>query len=185
MHVKENIVGLINGSYKDFKCIYDTYYPNLYGFIFGLVKSHSDTKDIAQETFMKVWINRKSIDPEQSFKSWLFKIAQNLITDSFRKQLNNPVFLTYANCREESPPDDENIEQKMDFDLFRQRLEKAKTKLSPRQKKIFEMNKEEDIPPGEIAKLLDINEQTVYNQLSGALKIIKKEIKREDFLFFL
>lgn len=185
MHHTENIIGLKNGSYKDFEIIYDTYYPNLYGFIFGLTKSHTETKDIAQETFIKVWINRENIDPQFSFKSYLFRIAQNLITDVFRRTLNSPIFLAYENCCEDILQDSRNVERKIDFDLFRVKLEKAKNKLSPRQKEIFELNKEQDIESSKIAETLGITEQTVYNQIHTSLKILKKEFNKEDFLFFL
>jgi RNA polymerase sigma-70 factor (ECF subfamily) len=175
MDYTKYILNLQNDSYNDFKFLYDTFSGKLYGFVLGLVKSESIAKEIVQETFIKIWVNRKNIDPDLSFKAYLFKISQNLIIDNIRKQMNNPIFENYLDyCNE--IPDLDNIEQKIDFDLFVQRLEIAKKKLPPRQKEIFELNKEQGIAAPEIAKQLNINEQTVYNQLSSALKILKKEI---------
>ena len=184
MDYEKHIVGLQNGSYKDFKFLYDAFSCNLYGFVYGLVKSKSKTKDIVQETFIKVWVNRKNIDAQQSFKSYLFKISQNLIIDSFRKQIGNPVFEDYLNFNEELTVEN-NIERKMDFDLFAERLEKAKQKLTPRQRELFELNKEQGIAVPEIAQRLNINEQTIYNQLSTATHLLKKEIGTWGFFFFL
>jgi RNA polymerase sigma-70 factor (ECF subfamily) len=182
---EKHIIGLQNGLYKDFKSIYDTFSGKLSGFVFGLVKSESLTKDIVQETFMKIWINRKNIDIQQSFKSYLFKIAQNLIIDHFRKQMNDPVFENYLDYSDELSADTDKIEQKIDFDLFVKQLEIAKTKLTTKQKEIFELSKEQGMSVPEIAQLLNITEQTIYNQLSSALKILRKEIGVIHLVLFL
>ncbi|MDR3260219.1 MAG: sigma-70 family RNA polymerase sigma factor [Tannerella sp.] len=184
MDYRENIAGLQKGSYKDFKVLYDAFAGKLAGFVFGLVKSESLTKDIVQETFIKIWINRKNIDVQQSFKAYLFKIAQNLIIDHFRKQMNDPVFENYLDYSDEIVDTDE-AEQKMDFDAFSRQLEMAKTKLTARQKELFELNKEQGMPIAEIAQLLNITEQTIYNQLSSALKILRKEIGAVHLVLFL
>jgi RNA polymerase sigma-70 factor (ECF subfamily) len=73
----------------------------------------------------------------------------------------------------------------MDFDAFSRQLEKAKTKLTARQKELFELNKEQGMPVAEIAQLLNITEQTIYNQLSSALKILRKEIGAVHLILFL
>jgi RNA polymerase sigma-70 factor (ECF subfamily) len=176
MDYKKQIEGLKNNSYMDFKILYDAFSRNLFGFVYGLTKSESLSKDIVQETFIKVWVNRKNIQVDLSFKSYLFKISQNLIIDEFRKKMSNPVFENYLNYCDNIPAGDNETEQKMDFDLFVKRLEKAKSKLTPRQREIFEMNKEQGIPVSEIARLFNINEQTIYNQLSTAVRTLKKEI---------
>lgn len=76
------------------------------------------------------------------------------------------------------------IEKKLDFDLFVEELNRAKDKLTSRQREIFEMSKEEGLTSSEIASKLGISEQTVYNQLSTALRLLKKEIKGTLLFFF-
>lgn len=178
-----HIASLQQDSYNDFKILYEAFAGRLFGFVCGLTKSKTIAKDVVQETFLRVWLNRKSIDPQQSFKSYLFKIAQNLIIDGFRRQLTHPVFdnyLDYCNQVETN----ENVEQKIDFDLFVKRLEVAKCKLTPRQREIFEMSKEQNLSVPEIAKHLSIGEQTIYNQLSVALQLLRKEIGSMMLLMF-
>jgi DNA-binding CsgD family transcriptional regulator len=46
------------------------------------------------------------------------------------------------------------------------------------------MSKEEGLTSSEIASKLGISEQTVYNQLSTALRLLKKEIKGTLLFFF-
>ena len=171
------IIQLKNGSYKAFNALYGQYFDLLYGFIFTLTRSHDQTTELVQETFIKVWLNREKIDPDLSFKAWLYKIAKNHLLDQLKKQWNHPLFEDYlTHCA------DENIsvnswEESFDFEAFRNLLNKAKKKLSPRQVEIFELNKEQDIPVSEIATQLQITEQAVYNYLSQAKAILQKEMK--------
>ena len=57
-------------------------------------------------------------------------------------------------------------------------LEKAKTHLSPRQKEIFELNKEYGMSISEISSRLSVTEQVVRNQLSAALKVLRTELRQ-------
>jgi RNA polymerase sigma-70 factor (ECF subfamily) len=143
-------------------------------------------EDIMQETFIKLWINRENIDMSLSFKSYLFKISKHKIIDEFRKRTNSPVFEDYmVYCDQLCADSNDNIEQKIDFDYFQQQLNTAKTKLTSRQQEIFELSKEEGLTSSEIAKRLNISEQTVYNILSSAMKVLRKEMGLSCFLFML
>jgi RNA polymerase sigma-70 factor (ECF subfamily) len=180
--IHTHIEGLQKGSYRDFKALYEMFSGKLYGFVFGLTKSESLTKDIVQETFVRIWTGRQAIDPQQSFKSYLFKIARNLIVDSLRKQMNDPVFEDYLDYAENLAlsHNGEDVYRKIDFDRFIRCLDKAKQALSPRQKELFELNKEQGVAAPEIARKLNISEQTVYNQLSAALKTLKQAIGADN-----
>jgi len=167
---------LKKGSYKAFEELYEQYFDTLYNFAFTLIRSHDKTSDIVQDTFIKVWINHQKIDLDLSFKAWLFKIAKNQILDEFRKQVRSPLFENYiAYCHDESLSFD-NIEEALDFEKFYQDLETAKSKLSPRQREVFDLLKEHDLSISEVSKKLNISTQVVYNYLSQALAILRKEI---------
>ena len=75
--------------------------------------------------------------------------------------------------------------QKIDFDSFLAKLQKAKSLLSPRQQKVFELNKEDNYSVKEIAEMLQLKEQSVRNLLSASLKLIRKELEYLSFFLFL
>jgi DNA-directed RNA polymerase specialized sigma24 family protein len=51
---KEKLVfDLKNGSYKAFETLYAEYFDLLYGYVFGLIRSHTQAKEIVQDTFIK------------------------------------------------------------------------------------------------------------------------------------
>jgi len=167
---------LKQGSYKAFEELYGQYFDMLYNFVFTLIRSHDKSADVVQDTFLKVWINHSKIDLTLSFKAWLFRIAKNQILDEFRKQIRSPLFENYiAHCHDEHLSFD-NIEEALDFETFYRDLEIAKSKLSPRQREVFDLLKEHDLSISEVAKKLNISNQVVYNYLSQALAILRKEI---------
>ena len=181
---EELLLELKAGSYKAFNVLYETYFDLLYGYVFGLIRSHSKTEEIAQDAFIKVWLNRSQINAEYSFKAWLFRIAKNQLVDNFKKQLAEPLFEDYLyHCENESGltlP-----EQDFDFELFASALKKAKLKLSPRQLEVFELCKEEGLSSAEVADKLNISKQVVWNYLSQALELLRKEMKDFSFTFSL
>ena len=174
---QEHIEKLKNGSYKDFKILYDRFSGNLYGFVYGLVRSETMAKEIVNETFIKLWFNKESLNPELSLKSYLFKISKNQIIDSYRKQLANPIMENYHDyCNSLQLSEENDITLQIDYDAFVQKLEHAKKKLTTRQREIFELSKEHGLSSKEIAQKLSISEQSIYNMLSTAMRKIKEEI---------
>lgn len=173
---KVHIRGLVCDSYEDFTALYEYWTPHLYQFVFSLVKSRPITKDIVQETFIKIWTKRKQINPDQSFKPYLFTIAYHIVLKEFRRQINHPLMGDYLEYNNDATLSENITEQKLDLEEFLIQYEKAKTRLTPRQREIFEMNKEMQIPVTEIADKLSLTEQSVRNQLSASLKSLRKEL---------
>lgn len=177
--------GLISGSYKSYTALYDMWVSPLYRFVYSLVKSEEITKDIVQETFIKIWTNRTGIDVNLSFKSYLFTISYHLVLKEFRRNINNPRMEDYIEYCNEMVLTDSTTDQQCSLNIFLVELKKAKKKLSPRQRQIFEMSKEYNLPIPEIAKQLSLTNQSVSNQLTASLKIIRKELEHYSFLLFL
>lgn len=75
----------------------------------------------------------------------------------------------------------DDADKEIDFDQLCQALQKAKSNLSPRQREIFELNKEHNLS----VEQLSIKEQVVRNQLSAALKIIRTELQQYSFILLL
>lgn len=190
---KRLILSVKSGSEKAYRTLYEMWVSRLYQFVYQYVKSEETTDDVVQETFYRIWINREKLDAESSFKAYLFTIAYHLLLKELRRQLNNTSmeeFIEY-NLRFASEDYDnirtsgDEAEKQIDFDQFCKALKQAKEKLTPRQREIFELNKEQNLSVAEIAEQLCIKEQVVRNQLSTALKIIRTELQQYSFILLL
>lgn len=176
---------LRSGSYRDFTKLYESYASRLYAFALHLTHSDALAKDIVQETFIKVWVRREQIDLDMSFNAFLFTMAKNQLLNEFRRQANSPLFLEDVVLNESGDGEETAIERKLSFEEFNHRLEIAKQKLTPRQRELFELNKEQGITITEIAAKALISEQSVRNQLSQALHVLRKELGKYALLFSL
>ena len=73
------ILSVKSGSEKAYRTLYEMWVSRLYQFVYQYVKSEETTDDVVQETFYRIWINRKKLDAESSFKAYLFTIAYHLL----------------------------------------------------------------------------------------------------------
>ncbi|MDU1892903.1 MAG: RNA polymerase sigma-70 factor [Dysgonomonas sp.] len=176
---------LKDGSYNAFNQLYEIYADLLYGFVLDLTKSPSEAKDILQETFLRIWINRENISTDYPFKAYLYKIARNLILNSFRKQMNSIAFENYISSEEYQKNADNNTEREIYFDEFYKNLEQAKSHLPDRQIQIFELSREQGMSISEIAQNLNISEQTVKNQLTLALKTLREKLSKYSLFLWI
>ena len=167
---------LNGGSYESFTLLYDRWVARIYQFAFKLVKSESIAQDIVQETFVRVWESHASINPGKSFKSYLFTIAYHLMADHFRQQLRHPLLPDYFNYASSFATRNE-AEQTLSLEDFLKHLEKAKQKLTPRQRIVFELSKEQNFSHAEIEQQMGITSQAVRNLLSAAMQTIRREME--------
>lgn len=167
---------LKEGSYSAFDQLYNIYFELLYGFALNMTKSTNDAKDIVQDTFVKIWQTKENLSLDKSFKSYLFTIAKNQITDKFRHNIYQVSFEAYIASDSFQEKAVNNIEQNIFYDEFLFKLNRAKKQMTPQQEKIFSLCKEQGHSITETAKLLNLSEKTIRNTLSLALNIVKIEL---------
>lgn len=81
--------------------------------IYRYTGNKADALDLAQETFVRVFENRRRYHPSARFSSWLFQIAGNLCRNHFRWKQRHPTVAldevteerADASSEFESPPD--------------------------------------------------------------------------------
>lgn len=82
---RELLLKLQQGDETAFEAIYREYSAGLFGFILRLVKDRDAAEDLLQELFIKAWDNRAGIDPDKSYRSFLFTIAKHIVYNYFRR----------------------------------------------------------------------------------------------------
>ncbi|HTM99246.1 MAG TPA: sigma-70 family RNA polymerase sigma factor [Pedobacter sp.] len=169
---KELVVSLRNGSNKAFVVLYDQYKRQLAGSLFKLLKSEDLTFEVLQELFLKIWDNRAQIDPEKSFKSYLFKIAVNLVNDYYRKAARDKMM------RDKMMVLSTEIYTHIEEQVFRREnielLHEAIDLMPPQRKRVFTLFKLEGKSYKEIEELLGVNEKTINSHLYQANRFLKK-----------
>jgi len=139
-----------------------------------MVKSESTTQEILQDTFLKIWHNRGSIDLDKSFRSYLFRIAENNVYDFFRKATRDKKIRAqlFAAATEEYEHIETMIHRKENALL----LQKAIESLSPQRQQIFRSIKLDNKSYEEVSRQLGISVSTISDHIVKANKAIREFI---------
>ena len=140
--------------------LYERYCKRLHGFVFRYIKQKEDAEEIVQEVFVKIWESRNKIDANSSFESFLFTIAYNTTISLLRKRMNESKYLEHIKSLQQ-PNNSPDFIDEIYFNELNDRVQSLLNELTPRQKEIFQLSREEGLTHDEIAKKLDIAVNTV------------------------
>ena len=158
-----------------FQQIFTKYHPILFRYIYYRIKNYSLAQDIVQETFLKVWLNRKSLQPRLSFFSYIVKISSNLVKDHYKHEQVRSKYKNSIPIIENSMNDDPDAA--LDFNLLEQQINTTVNNNLPEKcRTIFILSRVEGKSNQEIADLLNISKKTVENQLYHALKVLRTKL---------
>ena len=159
-----------------FDAIYNKYCHKLHQFVFiYLLKREEDAEDIVQEVFIKIWQSRGKIDIHASFESFLFTIAYNTTMSLLRKRMSETKSREYLKSLQKIISDEQIINE-IHYKELNHKVQTLLKQLTPRQKEIYFLSREEGLSHQEIAKKLNISKCTVNNHLVNILKFLKSNI---------
>ena len=71
---------------NEFEGLFDLYYKDLSGFVYGVVNDLEVARDLVHDIFLNLWKNRSVLNPDRSVKSYLFTIARNSALNYLKHQ---------------------------------------------------------------------------------------------------
>jgi len=166
---------LKKGDIAAFNDIYKMYCHKLHRFVLMYLKQDEDAEEIVQEVFVKIWESRSKIDIYASFESFLFTIAYNSTISLLRKRMSENKSREYLKSLQQIDSEDQVIDE-IRFKELNHQIHSLLEQLTPRQREIFLLSREDGLTHKEIAEKLDISENTVNNHLVTILKFLKSHI---------
>lgn len=165
------VIELIEGNEKAFSELFNMFYNDVYAYSLSMLKNEVLAEEIVQDVFLNIWLHRDRLNPDLSFKSYVFTITRNLTFNLISKvanshKLKEEVF--YTSQKSYNPIEDSLAEA--DYDAIKN---KAIEQLPPKRRAIFEMSRNEEMSYEEISKELNISVSTVKGQMSKALAEIR------------
>lgn len=160
-----------NGDPEAFEMIYNSYHYTIYGFARYFLQNDIEAEDIASETFLKLWKLRANFENMQNILSFLRITTRNACMDYMRfkkRQHNNKEELFYL-----LPEDDQKAfaADEIKNEVLKH-IHSAIESLPNKSKRVMQMSVS-GMRPVEIAKELNVSVQTVLNQKTSALKVIR------------
>ncbi len=163
-----------NDNLEAFALLYNRYSKKIYSFSLKYLRNRPEAEDLVQNVFKNLWEHRKSLDKNQSVKSYIYKSVVNHIYNIFKKRALRTRYLGYEMSRRDhfSNPTYDLV---FTHDL-ENTINNVVANLPPQQHKIFSMSRGENYSHEEIAKKLDLSVRTVENQIYRTLKVIRKHL---------
>ena len=176
---------MISGNKKSFEDLYNQYFQALINYGFRITKNENLIEDAVQELFISIWNNRTNLSEVNEVKFYLFRSLKNRILrqlekDIFDKSEDVDVYLDYliSISEEQKKIDSEQFDANLDT------LQRAIAHLPIRQQEVINLKYYHDFTLEEIAKLMDVNKQSVSNLLFRSYAILRKHLKNLTILIF-
>jgi RNA polymerase sigma-70 factor (ECF subfamily) len=157
-----------------FTMFVNRYKNRLYNFIFRIIPEKETAEDILQDTFMRVYNQRKNYSPDYALSTWVYTIAINLVRSELRKRKLRR-YLSLDFLKEETDvelPDNTNPEPGM----LKPLLEKAIKELPPEYRLAFVLCDIDRLPYNEIAEIMRVPVGTVKSRINRARSMLREKL---------
>lgn len=168
MDEQEIIIGIKKGNPAAYRQLFLKYYPIIYRFLLRLTHDEETAKDIAQEIFMKIWINRSCLDPKLSVKNLIFVMAKNAAFNYLKSKGRLAV-----NIEDKDFADNKTCEANLEYSELKSSLDQRIDAMPEQRKRIFTMSRYQQMSNKEIADKLGLSVRTIEKHLELALRDIK------------
>lgn len=146
-----------------------------------MIKNAWLAEDITQNIFMKVWVNREKLNPDQSLHNYLYVLAKNEVRDHFRLKSN----LSHQEVQEDHRIFIEDFEGTMDVEMMTKCVAEIVSKMPEQRQKIYLLSREKMLSNNEIAETLNLSVRTIERHILLALQDIRKNLPTFYLFLFL
>jgi RNA polymerase sigma-70 factor (ECF subfamily) len=161
------------GEGQSFQQVFESYYVNLCKYAFTIIRDMDEAEDVVQSVFLKILEKRDSLSITNDIKSYLYRAVHNYCINRIAHTKTRKLY------QEQSMVENSGGFQSPDVfsGELEERVAAAIEKLPPQCKKIFVMSRHLELKYSQIASELGISVNTIENQISKALRILREELK--------
>ncbi|MEC3880584.1 RNA polymerase sigma-70 factor [Parapedobacter sp. 10938] len=162
---------------EDFERCYKAYYSMLCMIAYEYTRDQIQAEEMVSHTFLALWEKRESLQITTSVKNYLIKSTQNTCLQYLRKRKLETQSLTDDFVAAHIPwSSDYPLGQLFEKELSNI-VDKAIEALPPQCRKVFLLSRVEELSYIQIAKALQVSENTVKTQMKTALSRLRHALK--------
>lgn len=169
------IASLKQGDHFAMEQIFNLYWEAIFDAAFKKIGDENIAQDITQEIFISLWENREQVIICGGLAAYLHGAVKFKVINHFRsttvKDVHKAELATLMNQQYADSADDLLI-----LKDAQQKVEEALTQLPERMRLVVTMSRKQEKSIKEIASELDVSVQTVKNQITSAMKLLKKSL---------
>jgi RNA polymerase sigma-70 factor (ECF subfamily) len=163
------------GDIRAFEQLFREYYEQLCQWAYQYLHDRDSSEEVVQDLFYHIWLNRKSLQFRISFKSYMYKSVSNNCKMQLRQKKRRSEI--------EKMLADENLlieypENTLETEELREIVKRTLDNLPARSAEVFRMSRYDGMKYPEIADALNISVKTVEANMSKALALFRKNLKK-------
>lgn len=180
--VNKRIKQVLKGDQNAFADIVSLYQHKLYQVCYRMLSNKQEAEDIAQEAFVRAYMNLHTFDQKRKFSTWLYRIATNLCIDRIRKKkpdyyLDAEVGGTegldlYSQIATEDQLPEETLVQME----LQERIQYEIGRLPDKYRSVIVLKYIEELPLQEISDILDMPLGTVKTRIHRGREALRKQL---------
>ncbi|MFS0780017.1 RNA polymerase sigma factor SigW [Neobacillus sp. 3P2-tot-E-2] len=181
--IKKRIKQVIKGDQDAFAEIVEIYSNSIYQLGYRMLGNRHEAEDIAQEAFIRAYVNIKSFNQDLKFSTWLFRIATNLCIDRIRKkkpdyyldaEVSGTDGLTmYSQLASNSPLPEIELESLELQDSVQREI----LKLPEKYRSVIVLKYIEELSLNEISEILDLPLGTVKTRIHRGREALRQQLR--------
>ena len=181
--IKKRIKQVIKGDQDAFAEIVEIYSNSIYQLGYRMLGNRHEAEDIAQEAFIRAYVNIKSFNQDLKFSTWLFRIATNLCIDRIRKkkpdyyldaEVSGTDGLTmYSQLSSNSPLPEKELES---LEL-QETVQMEILKLPEKYRSVIVLKYIEELSLNEISEILDMPLGTVKTRIHRGREALRQQLR--------
>jgi RNA polymerase sigma-70 factor (ECF subfamily) len=161
-----------------FTALVDRYQTRIYRHLQHLVGNADDASDLAQEVFVKVWHKLDGFEGRSQLYTWLHRIATNEALSFLRSRKRRR---TVSLDQEATGLPEPEAPMDADGDAMQAALDAAMATLPERQRQVFELRYQDEMPYADMAAQLGLSEGALKASYHHAVKKITAHLRENVF----
>jgi RNA polymerase sigma-70 factor (ECF subfamily) len=178
MITKEIVIGFSKGEKAAFDKIYAAFSASMFGVCLRYARCRDDAQDMLQESFIKLYNSRESINIDMPIAPWLKTITIRTALNYIKKNYSN--ILVENELKFDKAIMD--VEDEVDKQELMEKLIKILQQLPDGYRTVFNLYTIDNLTHKEIADYLSISEGTSKSQYFKAKKMIQELLAVEKQL---
>lgn len=169
---------------QDFDQVVQLYRPSIFRYLFASLRDRDAAETLTQECFLRAYQSREQFRAESAVKTWLMRIAVNLIRDRARNRRIQFWRRTQTSSADAQEAIDRLAHPERSPEaqaLFNEQVRavwRITERLPERQRAVFLLRFVEEMDLLEIAEVLRTTEGTVKKHLFRAMQAIREGMRR-------
>jgi RNA polymerase sigma-70 factor, ECF subfamily len=181
---REDMARLVGGHDAALNSLMERHATTVFHFLCRMLGDEEDARDLAQETFVRVYRSRDTFRPEYSFSNWLFTIAGNLARNRIRWRTRHPTVpldpgedASSPSPKDTLPSEAPSPDREMQAAERNQAVRQAVLQLPEDLREAIVLCEWQDLPVAEAARILKATPKAVESRLYRARNLLRDRLK--------